>query len=123
MDQGGCAAHRQHQAVLMARETEEVNTLVISEFAPVTEQRKPLLSGITKVARHDASSCLQIPINMISEANSLGPNQVILDETAILAKLVPPLLLLHDIPQVLLQSPCWFSKLQVQLGRKEVMVM
>lgn len=55
-----------------------------------------LLSGITKLARHHASSCLQIPTNMVSEANSLGPCQVVLDETAILAKLVPPLLL-HDI--------------------------
>lgn len=78
MDPGGCAAHRQHQAVLMAGETEEVNT-VLSEFTSITEQQKRTrLSGITKPATHHASSCFQIPTNLISEANLLGPNQVAL---------------------------------------------
>lgn len=77
MDPGGCAAHRQHQAVLMAGET-EVNT-VLSEFTSITEQQKcTRLSGITKPATHHASSCFQIPTNLISETNLLGPNQVAL---------------------------------------------
>lgn len=83
-----------------------------------------LLRGITKLARHHASFCLQIPTNTVSEANLLGPSQIVLDETATLAKVVAPLLLLHDIPQILLlQPPCCFIKFQVQLGRKEVIAM
>lgn len=34
------AARRQHRAELMAGETEEVNALIISEFASVAEQQK-----------------------------------------------------------------------------------